>query len=99
VTAQSPPRIDNIRLGILYMQYWTMQALSYAPAASVSPFNYMALIRGSIIGFIVWSEVPTTPIIIGSAIVTLTSSICCAPKPGGIAGPRNVRRSEGTRSC
>jgi drug/metabolite transporter (DMT)-like permease len=53
-------------------QYWTTQALSYAPAAAVSPFNYMALIWGSIIGFIVWSEVPTTPIIIGSAIVTLT---------------------------
>jgi len=53
-------------------QYWTTQALSYAPAAAVSPFNYMALIWGSIIGFIVWGEVPTTPIIIGSAIVTLT---------------------------
>jgi len=53
-------------------QYWTTQALSYAPAASVSPFNYTALIWGSIIGFIVWNEVPTTPIIIGSAIVTLT---------------------------
>jgi drug/metabolite transporter (DMT)-like permease len=53
-------------------QYWTTQALSYAPAAAVSPFNYMALIWGSAIGFIVWGEVPTTPIIIGSAIVTLT---------------------------
>jgi drug/metabolite transporter (DMT)-like permease len=53
-------------------QYWTTQALSYAPAGAVSPFNYMALIWGSIIGFIVWGEVPTTPIIIGSAIVTLT---------------------------
>jgi drug/metabolite transporter (DMT)-like permease len=53
-------------------QYWTTQALSYAPAAAVSPFNYTALIWSSIIGFVVWSEVPTTPIIIGSAIVTLT---------------------------
>lgn len=53
-------------------QYWTTQALHYAPAAAVSPFNYMALIWGSMIGFIVWSEVPTTPTIIGAAIVTLT---------------------------
>jgi drug/metabolite transporter (DMT)-like permease len=53
-------------------QYWTTQALHYAPAAAVSPFNYMALIWGSAIGFVVWSEVPTTPIIIGAAIVTLT---------------------------
>jgi drug/metabolite transporter (DMT)-like permease len=53
-------------------QYWTTQALHYAPAAAVSPFNYMALIWGSAIGFIVWGEVPTTPIIAGAAIVTMT---------------------------
>ena len=53
-------------------QYWTTLALSLAPAAAVSPFNYTALIWGSIIGFIVWSELPTVPIVIGSAIVTLT---------------------------
>ena len=53
-------------------QYWTTQALYYAPAAAVSPFNYMALIWGAILGFVVWGEVPTAPIIIGAAIVTLT---------------------------
>ncbi len=53
-------------------QYWTTQALYYAPAAAVSPFNYMALIWGSILGFAVWGEVPTLPVVIGSAIVTLT---------------------------
>jgi drug/metabolite transporter (DMT)-like permease len=53
-------------------QYWTTQALSYAPAAAVSPFNYTALVWASIIGLIVWSEVPTVPTIIGAAIVTLT---------------------------
>ena len=53
-------------------QYWTTQALFYAPAAAVSPFNYTALIWGSVIGFLVWGEVPTTAIVIGAAIVTLT---------------------------
>ncbi len=53
-------------------QYWTTLALYYAPAAAVSPFNYMALIWGSILGFAVWGEVPTLPVVIGSAIVTLT---------------------------
>ncbi len=53
-------------------QYWTTQALYYAPAAAVSPFNYTALIWGSMLGFIVWGEIPTVPIIIGSTIVTLT---------------------------
>jgi drug/metabolite transporter (DMT)-like permease len=32
----------------------------------------MALIWGSILGFIIWDEIPTVPIIIGAAIVTLT---------------------------
>jgi len=53
-------------------QYWTTQALHYAPAAAVSPFNYTALVWASIIGLVVWSEVPTVPTIIGAAIVTLT---------------------------
>jgi drug/metabolite transporter (DMT)-like permease len=53
-------------------QYWTTQALYYAPAAAVSPFNYMALIWGSILGFLVWGEVPTIAVAIGAAIVTLT---------------------------
>ncbi len=52
-------------------QYWTTQALYYAPAAAVSPFNYTALIWGSLLGFIVWDEVPTLSIVIGAAIVTL----------------------------
>jgi drug/metabolite transporter (DMT)-like permease len=53
-------------------QYWTTQALYYAPAAAISPFNYMALIWGSVLGFLVWGEVPTMAVVIGAAIVTLT---------------------------
>ncbi len=53
-------------------QYWTTQALYYAPAAAVSPFNYTALIWGSVLGFAIWNEVPTGPMIAGAAIVTLT---------------------------
>ena len=53
-------------------QYWVTQALYYAPAAAVSPFNYTALIWGSIIGFFVWAEVPTVTVTIGAAIVTLS---------------------------
>jgi drug/metabolite transporter (DMT)-like permease len=53
-------------------QYWTTMALSYAPAAAVSPFNYTALIWGSVIGFVVWGEWPTPAVIAGAAIVTMT---------------------------
>ncbi len=53
-------------------QYWVTQALYYAPAAAVSPFNYTALILGSLLGFVVWDEVPGTAVVIGAAIITLS---------------------------
>ncbi len=53
-------------------QYWVTQALYYAPAAAVSPFNYTALIWGSLLGFVVWDEVPGTAVVIGAAIITLS---------------------------
>src|SRR5580658_2067145 len=49
-------------------QYWTTIALSHAPAAAVSPFNYTALIWGSIIGLVVWGDWPTPTIVAGAAI-------------------------------
>jgi drug/metabolite transporter (DMT)-like permease len=53
-------------------KYCATLALSNAPTAAVSPFNYMGLIWGSIIGLVVWGDWPTPPIILGAAIVTLT---------------------------
>jgi drug/metabolite transporter (DMT)-like permease len=53
-------------------QYWTTLSLYYAPAAAVSPFNYTALLWSSVLGFFVWSDIPTVPTIIGGAIVTLS---------------------------
>jgi drug/metabolite transporter (DMT)-like permease len=53
-------------------QYCATLALSHAPAAAVSPFNYLGLVWGSIIGLVVWGDWPTPPIVIGAAIVTLT---------------------------
>ena len=67
-------------------QYWTTQALYYAPAAAVSPFNYMALIWGSVLGFLVWGEVPTAAVACGAVIVTLTGALPLAPRS---AAPRS----------
>jgi drug/metabolite transporter (DMT)-like permease len=53
-------------------QYCATLALSHAPAAAVSPFNYTGLIWGSVIGLVIWGDWPTPPIIIGAAIVTAT---------------------------
>jgi drug/metabolite transporter (DMT)-like permease len=53
-------------------QYWMTQALYYAPAAAVSPFNYTALVWGLLFGFVVWGDLPTVPMLIGATIVTLS---------------------------
>lgn len=51
-------------------QYWTTQALYYAPAATVAPLNYTALIWGLLLGFLIWHEVPDGMMVLGALIVT-----------------------------
>ena len=48
--------------------FWT-KALMLAPAITVSPFFYFMLVWSAAIGFVVWNEVPTAPLVIGSVIV------------------------------
>jgi drug/metabolite transporter (DMT)-like permease len=48
--------------------FWT-QALHLAPAAAVTPFYYLMLVWALAIGFIVWGDVPTGGLLVGSAIV------------------------------
>ncbi len=48
--------------------FWT-KALHLAPAAAVTPFYYLMLVWAMAIGFVVWGEVPTVSLLIGSSIV------------------------------
>ncbi|HVZ52259.1 MAG TPA: DMT family transporter [Pseudolabrys sp.] len=50
-------------------QYWWTRSLSLAPASAVGPFYYFALVWALIIGFVFWGDVPTLPLLGGSAIV------------------------------
>jgi drug/metabolite transporter (DMT)-like permease len=50
-------------------QYWWTRALHLAPASAVAPFYYLSLIWASILGFVIWGDMPTTSLVIGSAIV------------------------------
>jgi drug/metabolite transporter (DMT)-like permease len=50
-------------------QYWWTRALHLAPASAVTPFYYLSLVWAVIIGFLVWGDVPTVGLIIGSSIV------------------------------
>ena len=51
--------------------FWT-KALHLAPAAAVTPFYYLMLVWALVIGFIVWGEVPTVSLLVGSSIVVAT---------------------------
>jgi drug/metabolite transporter (DMT)-like permease len=48
--------------------FWT-RALHLAPATAVSPFFYLMLVWAMVIGYVVWDEVPTFGLLVGSAIV------------------------------
>ncbi|HUZ71518.1 MAG TPA: DMT family transporter [Stellaceae bacterium] len=50
-------------------QYWWTKSLHLAPASAVVPFNYLALVWATIVGFLVWGDVPTPMLYLGSAIV------------------------------
>lgn len=50
-------------------QYWWTRALHLAPTAAVTPFYYFSLVWALILGFLVWGDVPTISLLIGSAIV------------------------------
>jgi drug/metabolite transporter (DMT)-like permease len=50
-------------------QYLITQAYCYAPAAVVSPFGYSSIIWSTLLGYMIWSHLPTTPILVGAAIV------------------------------
>lgn len=51
--------------------FWT-RSLHLAPAAAVTPFYYLTLVWALAIGFLVWGDVPTVSLLIGSAIVVAT---------------------------
>ena len=51
--------------------FWT-KALHLAPAPAVTPFYYLMLVWALVIGFVVWGDVPSVSLLIGSAIVVAT---------------------------
>lgn len=50
-------------------QYCWTKALHLAPTAAVSPFYYFLLVWALVIGFVVWGDVPSLGLLIGSGIV------------------------------
>jgi drug/metabolite transporter (DMT)-like permease len=50
-------------------QLLLVKALEYAPASVLQPFNYSLLVFATIIGFLVFSELPDRWTIVGAGIV------------------------------
>jgi drug/metabolite transporter (DMT)-like permease len=50
-------------------QYWWTKSLHLGPASAIAPFFYLSLVWAVAIGFLVWGDVPTIGLLIGSAIV------------------------------
>jgi len=50
-------------------QYFWTQSLRLAPATAVAPFYYLMLVWAMVLGFLVWGDVPSAGLVLGSAIV------------------------------
>jgi drug/metabolite transporter (DMT)-like permease len=71
---RSPTLLDGLlfaSMGIANAaaQYLWTKALHAAPATAVSPFYYFLLVWSLFIGFLVWGDVPTISLLVGSGIV------------------------------
>jgi drug/metabolite transporter (DMT)-like permease len=51
--------------------FWT-KSLHLAPAPAVTPFYYLMLVWALMFGFIIWGDVPSAQLLLGSAIVVAT---------------------------
>ncbi len=49
--------------------YFMTQAYRYAPAAVIAPFDYTALIWGTLFGWLLWRELPGANVWLGAAVV------------------------------
>lgn len=50
-------------------QYWWTRSLTLAPPSAVGPFYYFMLVWSIALGFLFWGDIPTLPLLGGSAIV------------------------------
>ena len=46
-----------------------VRALALAPASVLAPLQYSAILWAAIMGWLVWRDAPTLPIIVGNAVI------------------------------
>lgn len=69
-------------------QIMLTRAYAMAPAAFLSPFNYLQIIYATAFGWLLWSELPSAAVVLGSAVVIgaglLTIYLEKTRKPEGV---------------
>lgn len=72
----TPTPMQGVLMGVLSLtgvlaQLLLIQALKYATAATLQPFNYTLLVFATLIGLIIFGELPDTWTAVGAALVIL----------------------------
>jgi drug/metabolite transporter (DMT)-like permease len=50
--------------------YWCInRGLQLAPASVITPFNYVSIVWATILGYLVFAEIPTPAMVAGAAII------------------------------
>lgn len=54
---------------------WSLlaQAYKFAPASFVAPFQYTQLVWGALVGYLLWKDLPSMSLVLGSAVIILSN--------------------------
>ncbi len=55
-------------------QFWWMQGCRFVPAAVSAPFSYTSMIWSLMLGYLIWSDVPS-PAVLGGASIVIASGL------------------------
>jgi drug/metabolite transporter (DMT)-like permease len=75
---QTPGPFDTSLFALLAVsatlgQYFVIQAFRYGQVSLLAPLEYSALIWATAFGFLFWQELPTPTVLLGAAIIILSS--------------------------
>jgi drug/metabolite transporter (DMT)-like permease len=76
-------------------QFWWTQAFRFAPAAVAAPFSYLAMIWALLLGYFVWGDLPTLPLL-GGAMVVAASGLYILYRETVRRTPRSAQLAAGS---
>jgi len=77
-------------------QIWWTRSLSLAPPSAVVPFNYLSLVWATILGFMVWGDVPS-PVLLGGSAIVIASGLYILWRETRYRRPAS--RQRGSQQC